>query len=179
MLVLTALLVVAATLTTQTAPIHESDRKDLLVIEGARDPAQIPEWLVWEYSFTLLHQWQGRDSGFTHDLRETLTTQEFGLLEREAVAQKTRQANRDSRGAKLFENHPYATTPPEVLAELNEQAYAIDLAYRREILAARDRLLQALGLESQAALMNWVAENKAAITSYVHKSDLKRWRSPE
>lgn len=168
-----------AAVITVTAPVQEFDRKDLLVIEGASQPAQIPEWLAWEYSFTLLQQWQGKDSGFTHDLRETLAPHEFELLEREAAAQRTRQANRDIRGTKLLEKYPYATTPPKVIAEVNEQAFAIDLAYRREILAARDRLLQAFSTESQAAVMNWVVENKAAITSYVHKSDLKRWRSPE
>ena len=101
------------------------------------------------------------------------------MLEREAVAQRTRQANRDSQGTKLFEKYPWATTPPDVLVKVNDEAYGIDLAYRREILAARDRLLQAFSIESQAALTTWVAENKAALTLYVQKSDLKRWRAPE
>lgn len=173
------LLVIAAAFMALTTPVQEPDRKDLLVIEGAREPAQIPEWLAWEYSFTLIHLWHGRDSGFTHGLRETLAPGEFALLEREGLAQKTRQADRDARGVKLFEKYPYDTTPPKVIAELNDRGYAIDLAYRREILASRDRLLQAFSTESQAALMSWVAENKADITAYVQKSDLARWRSPE
>ena len=66
-----------------------------------------------------------------------------------------------------------------MMAKANEEAFAIDLDYRREILATRDRLLQTFSTESQSTLMNWVVENKAAITAYVHKSDLTRWRSPE
>jgi hypothetical protein len=112
-------------------------------------------------------------------LRENLLPHEFELLEKEAEGQKVRQSNRDAQGTKLFEKYPYATTPPEVLAEVNDRAFAIDLAYRREILAARDRLLRAFSTESQTLLLNWVAENKAAITSFVQKSDLKRWRLPE
>jgi hypothetical protein len=176
--VFTTLLVIAATFVTQGGAVQEGG-KDLLVIEGAKDPAQIPEWLAWEFSFTLVQQWHGKDSGFTHDLREVLAANEFAMLEREAVAQRTRQAKRDSQGTKLFEKYPWATTPPDVLVKVNDEAYVIDLAYRREILAARDRLLQAFSIESQAALTTWVAENKAALTSYVQKSDLKRWRAPE
>jgi hypothetical protein len=155
------------------------DQKDVLVIDGAKDPGQIPEWLAWEYSFTLINQWQGRDNGFTHDLREAITPEEFALLEKEGTAHKLREARRASLGAKLMEKYPYETTDPKVVDRANQEAFAIELEYRRDILASRDRLLQALSTESQTVLLNWVAERKAAITSYVPKSDLKRWRSPE
>ena len=112
--------------------------------------------------------------------RESLSPGEFELLEKEALAHAAREARRETRGARLMEKYPNAATAdPAMLAKASDEAFAIDLEYRREILAARDRLLQALSTESQAALMNWVVENKAAITVYVHKSDLKRWRSPE
>jgi hypothetical protein len=175
-----ALLLLVATLVTQAAPAGVNKQAETLTVVGATQPAQIPEWLVWEYSLTLVKQWQGKDSGFTHDLRESLSPGEFELLEKEALAHAAREARRETRGARLMEKYPNtATTDPAILAKANDEAFAIDLEYRREILAARDRLLQALSTESQAALMNWVVENKAAITAYVHKSDLKRWRSPE
>lgn len=178
--VFTALLLIAAIFVTQTAPARENKQADTLTVEGATQPSQIPEWLVWEYSFTLLKQWQGKDSGFTHDLREALSAGEFELLEKEAVAHEARQTRRESRGARLMEKYPHATTTdPAVIAKATDEAFAIDLDYRREILASRDRLLQTFSTESQWALMNWVVENKAAITAYVHKSDLTRWRLPE
>jgi hypothetical protein len=178
--VILALLIIAATLAPQAAPAREKPQADTLTVVGATQPSQIPEWLVWEYSFTLLKQWQGKDSGFTHDLREALATREFELLEKEALAHAAREARREARAARLMEKYPQAAiTDPAIRAKANDEAFAIDLDYRREILASRDRLLQALGAESQAALMNWVVENKAAITAYVHKSDLIRWRSPE
>jgi hypothetical protein len=156
------------------------DQKDVLVIDGAKDPGQIPEWLAWEYSFTLINQWQGRDNGFTHDLREAVTPEEFALLEKEGTAHKARMARRASLGAKLVEKYPFeTTTEPKVIERGNEEAFAIELEYRRDILAARDRLLQTFSVASQAVLLNWVAENKTAITSHVPKSDLKRYRLPE
>ncbi len=176
----TALLVIAATFVTQAAPARENKQADILTFNGASQPSQIPEWLVWEHSFALLKQWQGRDSGFTHDLRVALSAGEFELLEKEAVAHAARQARREARGARLMEKYPHpTTTDPAMVAKANDEAFAIDLDYRREILASRDRLLQAFSTESQSALLNWVAENKAAITAFVHKSDLARWRSPE
>jgi hypothetical protein len=175
-----ALLVLVATLVTQAAPAGVNKQAETLTVVGATQPAQIPEWLVWEYSFTLVKQWQGKDSGFTHDLRESLSPGEFELLEKEALAHAAREARREVRGARLMEKYPNtATADPAILAKANDEAFAIDLEYRREILASRDRLLQALSTESQSALMNWVVENKVAITAYVHKSDLIRWRSPE
>ena len=92
----TALLVIVATLVTQAAPAGVNQQTDTLTVVGATQPAQIPEWLVWEYSFTLLKQWQGKDSGFTHDLRESLSPGEFELLEKEALAHAAREARRES-----------------------------------------------------------------------------------
>jgi hypothetical protein len=178
--VFTALLVIATTFVTQAAPARENKQADMLTFDGATQPSQIPEWLVWEYSFTLLKQWQGKDSGFTHDLREALSAGDFELLAKEADAHAARQARREARGASLMEKYPHTTTMgPEMIAKANDEAFAIDLDYRRQILASRDRLLQTFSTESQSALMNWVAENKAAITAHVHKSDLTRWRLPE
>jgi hypothetical protein len=175
-----ALLVLVATLVTQAAPAGVNKQAETLTVVGATQPAQIPEWLVWEYSLTLVKQWQGRDSGFTHDLREALSAEEFALLEKEALAHAARQTRREARGARLMEKYPHAATmDPAMSTKANDEAFAIDLEYRREILASRDRLLQTFSTESQSALMNWVVENKAAITAYVHKSDLTRWRSPE
>jgi hypothetical protein len=174
------LLVIAISVVVQAAPPTLADQKDVLIIEGATNPAQIPEWLAWEYSFTLLDQWRGRDSGFTHDLKEAVSPAEFELLEKEGATQQVRLARRGRLAAKLIDKYPYATTTdPKVIDRANEEVFAIELEYRRDILAGRDRLLQVFSTESQAVLLDWVAGNKAAITSHVPKSDLKRYRSPE
>jgi hypothetical protein len=160
--------------------VKELDKKDLIEIDGAKDPSLIPEWLAWEHSFMLLRDWHGKDSGFTHDLREALLPHEWELLDQEGLAQNTRQARRESRAAKWLEKYPYSTTTdPAIRAKANDEGFAIDLDYRREMLAARDRLLAAFSTESQVVLLNWLAENKTAITSFVRKTDLNRWRLPE
>ena len=89
---------------------RDTKQADTLTVVGATQPSQIPEWLVWEYSFTLLKQWQGKDSGFTHDLRETLSSGEFEILEKEALAHTAREARREARAATLMEKYPHAST---------------------------------------------------------------------
>ena len=65
------------------------------------------------------------------------------------------------------------------MARANDEAFAIDLDYRREMLDARDRLLAAFSSDSQVALFNWLQERKASVTAFVRKPDLERWRLPE
>ena len=174
------LLVVLALMGGAQGVMQELDKKDLLVIDGEKDPSQIPEWLAWETAFTLLQGWHGRDNGFTHDLRESLLPHEWELLEQEGLAQNTRQARREQRAAKWAQKYPYeTTTDPAVVAKANDEAFAIDLDYRREMLDARDRLLAAFSSDSQVALFSWLLERKASITAFVRKPDLERWRLPE
>ena len=47
--------------------VKELDKKNVIEIDGEKDPSLIPEWLAWEHSFILLREWHGKDSGFTHD----------------------------------------------------------------------------------------------------------------
>jgi hypothetical protein len=174
------LLVVLALMGGAQGVVQELDKKDLLVIDGEKDPSQIPEWLAWETAFTLLRDWHGRDNGFTHDLRESLLPHEWELLEQEGLAQNTRQARREARAAKWLEKYPYSTTTdPAVKAKADDEGFAIDLDYRREMLDGRDRLLAAFTSASQVALFNWLLERKVSITAFVRKPDLKRWRMPE
>ena len=173
-------LLLVALISSAQGGVRELDKKDLIEIDGAKDPSLIPEWLAWEHSFILLSDWHGKDSGFTHDLREALLPHEWELLDKEGLAHKTRQARRESRAAKWLEKYPHeTTTDPAAIAKANDEGFAIDLEYRREILDARDRLLAAFTTESHVVLLNWLAENKSAISSFVRKSDLKRWRLPE
>jgi hypothetical protein len=174
------LVVVLALMGGAQGVVQELDKKDLVVIDGEKDPSQIPEWLAWETAFTLLQGWHGRDNGFTHDLRESLLPREWELLEQEGLAQNTRQARREQRAARWAQKYPYeTTTDPAVVARANDEAFAIDLDYRREMLDARDRLLAAFSSDSQVALFNWLQERKASVTAFVRKPDLERWRLPE
>jgi hypothetical protein len=175
--ILTALLAVAPTVQTQ-AP--DATSSDIIIIDGKKDPSQLPEWAVWEQGFTIIAGWQGRDSGFTHDLRMALSKEEFEMLEREAGAQSERlnRAGREAEPLRVL----YAHRDPKdakLLASLNDRMQDINLKYRRATLEARNRLLEALSPESQSVLASWIGDIRAGIVARVAKADLERWRAPE
>ena len=157
-----------------------SSSSEIVVIEGRKNPSQIPEWVTWEHAFIILSAWRGKDSGFTHDLREGLSTEELDVLEREAAGQRERrdQAVREAEPLKA----EYAARDPadqKLLASLNDRMQDINLTYRRATLEARNRVLEALRPESQSLLLSWIGDIRADIVSRVPKADLERWRAPE
>jgi hypothetical protein len=153
---------------------------EIVVIDGKKNPSQLPAWVVWEHAFVLVAGWKGRDSGFTHDLRTALSAEEFGLLEREAAAQSQR-TDRAAREAEPL-RELYANRDPKdskLLASLNDRMQDVNIRYRRATLEARNRVLEALRPESQSVLASWIGEIRADIVSKVPKSELERWRAPE
>jgi hypothetical protein len=155
-------------------------QEDVIVIDGHKDPSKIPEWAAWEDGFMTIDGWIGRDSGFTHDLREALTSDEYSLLERESAAQSTRRAEAIREAERL---RPGLATldakDATTVKALTDRLHTIDLKYRRATLAARDRVLQALSPASQAVLQAWIERGKSTMVCTVPRSELAHWRSPE
>ena len=152
---------------------------DFLLIDGSKEPGQFPEWVTWEHGFMILAQWKGKDSGFNHDLRTLLTAAEFNALEREAGAQSDRRARFEAKAEALRKTLDVESGRKEAAETFDAQVFELELAYRREILAARDRLLKALSADSQAAVQSWMNELKHDMTARVPKGDLAHWRMPE
>jgi hypothetical protein len=164
----------------RTPAIPPQAAADIVVIDGKKDPSQLPEWLVWQQGFTILAGWRGKDSGFNHELREALSKEEFDVLEREALAQghRTEQATKEAEPLRAL----YDTRDPndqQLAATLDEKMYEVNLKYRRAILEARNRVLEALRPESQSVLLSWIGDIRTDIVSRVPKGELARWRAPE
>jgi len=164
------------------APLQSatSNTSDLVVIDGKKNPSQIPEWVTWEHAFLTVAGWRGKDSGITHDLRTMMTKEEFEALEGEAVRQSERMNHAEQEAAPLRER--YASRDPKdtkLLALLNDQMQDVNLRYRRATLEARNRLLERLSPASQSVLASWIGDIRAGIVSKVAKGDLERWRAPE
>jgi hypothetical protein len=163
----------------QAATNQTSGSDDVLLIDGRKEPGQIPEWVTWEHGFMILASWKGRDSGFNHDLREQLTASEFDALQREADAQHDRRARLEEKALALRKALDVDSGRKEAAEAFDAQAFEIELGYRREILAARDRLLDSMSPDSQAAVQSWMNDLKRDMTARVPKSDLAHWRLPE
>ena len=152
---------------------------DVLLIDGSKEPGQIPEWVTWEHGFMALAGWKGRDSGINHDLRAQLAPAEFDALERAAVAQSERRAMFETKADALRKALDVDSGRREAAEAFDTQAFELELAYRREILAARDRLLKALSADSQTVIQSWMNEFKHDISARVPTSELAHWRLPE
>jgi hypothetical protein len=153
---------------------------EVVVIDGSKNPSQVPEWLAWEQGFVVLAGWHGKDSGFNHDLRETLSKDEFDAFESEALSQDERRAKAEKEAEPLQTAYTKGNkNDKKLIGTLNEKIDAINLRYRRSILDARDRVLQALSPASQAVVLAWIGDIRSSISARVLKSELARWRAPE
>jgi len=163
----------------QASANQPSGASDVLFIDGSKEPEQIPEWVTWEHGFMALAGWKGRDSGINHDLRGQLTPAELDALERTAVAERERRTRFEAKADALRKALDVDSGRKEAAAAFDTQAFELELAYRRELLAARDRLLKALSADSQIVVQNWMNEFKHDISARVPKSELAHWRMPE
>jgi hypothetical protein len=153
---------------------------DIVVIDGKKNPSQLPEWLVWEHAFMQIGMLKGKETSFTQSLKEELSVQEYDFLEREALAQD-RRVEEAAKEAEPLQEQYQKGDPRDVklMSALNDQLQDLNLRYRRATLDARDRVLQALRLESQSAVLSWLGELRAGMVARVSKSELERWRAPE
>lgn len=171
----------ALSLTGFQEPTPESlEGAKYVTIDGSKDPASIPEWAAWEDGFMIVDAWRGKESGLTEDLRKVLTPAEMAALEKEAAARKQSRADMEAQGEKLKDALGIKGMPTDQqIIDFNERAYPMELAYRRGLLDARDRLLASFSAESQATLSSWVNDLKSNIKAYVPKANMERWRSPQ
>jgi Skp family chaperone for outer membrane proteins len=174
------LIAVVALLPAAQAQTAASASSDTMVIDGKKNPSQLPEWLVWEHGFMQIAMLKGKETSLTELLKEGLSAQEFELLEREAAAQDDRLEAAAKEAEPLREQ--YQKRDPEdtkLVSSLNERMQEVNLRYRRATLDARDRVLQTLRPESQSVVLAWLGELRAGIVARVSKSELERWRAPE
>lgn len=169
-----------AILTVSPLQPASSNASDIVVIDGKKNPSQIPEWVTWEHAFLTVAGWRGKDSGITHELRTMMAKEEFEALEGEAVRQSERMNHAEQEAAPLRERYASRDRKDtKLLALLNDQMQDVNLRYRRATLEARNRLLERLSPESQSVLASWIGDIRAGIVSRVAKADLERWRAPE
>lgn len=169
-----------ALLSTGQAPAPDPAFSDILVIDGKKNPAQLPEWLVWEQAFIQIAMLKDKDTSITLTLKQGLSADEFDRLEQEAL-QQDRRLEKAVKEAEPLQEQFTKRDPNDlkVMSWLNDQMQDLNVRYRHTTLDARDRVMQALRPESQQILYDWLGEIRASIVARVSKRDLERWRAPE
>jgi hypothetical protein len=144
---------------------------EMVHIDGAKSPELIPQWHVWGFAFRVI---AGGPKAIPSVVLVHLTKDEADLLHREAaVDQKNDEACQD----RVLRLVPLLSTPEA--KTVNEKTREINLDCRWQTLRARDRVLQGMSAEGQAALTNWVESNKTGMRVSIPKNELDFFRQPQ
>ena len=147
------------------------------VVDGSRTPEAIPEWLAWEGGFqTLLLVSARRDSNFTSDLRQALSEDEMAVLQRAAEQHRAAHTRASESAGRLRQK---LAADPSRRQAVADELHAVNLQYRRAVLAARDEALGRLRGPAQSAVLAWIDEVRTTIKFTVPKSELEQFRMPQ
>jgi hypothetical protein len=168
--VLVAVIVGAATAHVPTqAP---SAKGEVVVIDGAKNPEQIPQWYVWGYAFRI----------FSGGPRE-LPTSVWYLVSKEERQLVMKQADgvqkSDTECAERAIRTHGLLKQGESLTSVDTKMHAITVECRWKTLHARDRILEGLNPEARIALIKFVEDCKQGITVTIPKNGLARYFEPQ
>jgi hypothetical protein len=144
---------------------------EMVQIDGAKNPELIPQWHTWGFAFRVI---AGGPKAIPSVVLIHLTKDEADLLHREAEADQKNDEECQRRVMRLV---PLLSTPEATT--VNEKTREINLDCRWQTLRARDRVLQGMAAEGQAALTSWVESNKTGMQVSVPKAELDFFRQPQ
>jgi hypothetical protein len=167
-----ALLLVSGVLAPQ--PSQYAAAKDIIHIDGQKNPELIPEYVLWEHGFGGLAII--KEQNLLVALASLpLSPEDLALVWKEAALQKAREEHSATEQRKRRDAlKAQGVKPGQLLLELQK----VILDYRWSVLDARDRLLAAMTPEGQAVLVAWVEARRAKITASVSKADWEFFRQP-
>ncbi len=163
------------------APVSHTQRAvavkpvEWIVIDGAKEPWLLPEWLVWENAFsgiyTIRHK---RLEGSPLDAL-AVTPSELKQIEEAAVWHDAHHDACEERQKKETAMRRAAWKPAADV--LNRQREVI-LDCRRQVLNRVDPLLGGMSGDGRIALLAYVDSTKSGMWSRVAKSELEFYRQP-
>jgi hypothetical protein len=146
----------------------------VVVLDGSATPEAIPDHWVWRDAFYFLEMAKRRDLAVVFE-RLALPERELAILLAEAVAQPAR----DEACARRIETRREALVAQGVKADALAQAFADDtLECRQRDLEARDRVLRALGPDSQVQVRAWIEEHRRTLKVTVPADELELFKRP-
>jgi hypothetical protein len=174
-----------------TAP----DAKDMIEIDGAKEPHRIPEWSAWRNAFELLAGGTTKDH-LPSSLTPLVSAADVDLIFHAIDASKKNDAAYDEHRVKMFHRllevraacDRQEPTDQKRLACQREKGGQVaapfpeyEIAYRQRILDLRDRLLQQLDKREavQAALVAWVSDQKKGIRVVMLKTEEAHYQRPQ
>jgi hypothetical protein len=131
----------------------------------------LPEWAMWEYAFRLM---AGGPKELPSSVHHVVSDAERAMVLAEADAHQRRDAACQGRILKL---QPLVLTEPPDIVNAKQREIQIDC--RWQTLHARDRVLERLGPEGRAALIQFVESLKAGTKVTVSRRELAHYQRPQ
>lgn len=131
-------------------------------IDGAKTPELVPEWLRWEMFLVRTSQLVISPVDRAPEVlnnRLFLPSVEVAALQTEGKLQNARRKQLEDATRVVFDTFDRNGKPPDqVLKGLHQASFELQLRYRGEVLAARDRVLATVLPESALAIDRWIRE---------------------
>lgn len=166
---------VILTLSCATA-VHTQPSPDLTLIDGAKNPELIPEYLMWSTaldSIALLAEHNAVEHGPLKALLSSISASDAELVLAEAAEHTKRAEACHQRGLRIVE-----AMKGQEIDKLEKAMKANTLACREALLDATDRLLARLSPEGRTALTAWVLAERRKVKAWIVKTDLDFFRQP-
>jgi hypothetical protein len=164
-------LALVAGLSTTPAAQKPPPGDDMVTIEGSKNPELIPQWSAWEFAFRLI---AGGPKQLPATVYEVVSKEQGALVMAAAEADQRREAACRERISKL---RPLLRTAKASV--INAKQADIQLDCRSQTLRIRDRLLEQLPPEGQAALIAFVESLKAGTNVTVSRRELSHFQKPQ
>jgi hypothetical protein len=154
-------------------PSSLSPSRGMIEIDGAQHPELLPEYLIWTQGFSRLAAIKRDDMTIALDTLQ-LAPRDADLAFAEAAKQDERDRRCSDQTRRIME--ATRTAKPEKIEAAVRPAI---LECRWEVLAAKDRLLDAMSPEGRATLVNWMLDARKGMKAYIPKSDLEFFKQPK
>ena len=172
------------------------DPKDMILIDGAKEPHRIPEWSAWQSAFRLMRHDKTRDDLPT-ELYYLVTPADVALILAAIRASNDNDAALERRGTELYTKLLGVRQACDAKEDTKEKRTACfiregnvvsrgwrdeEIEFRQRTLDIRDQLLAQLekggSLEVKLALVAWVEARKADLKAYIHRPNLDHYYRP-
>ena len=166
--------VIGVVLTLCCAAAAQSIPPGFVEIDGAKNPEQIPEHLMWSTGFETIGFLTGK--GITSEgplTRLQLSPADQKLLTEEVGRFKERRAECHQTGLRI-----QSAMKGQEVQKIEEAMKANTLECRTTMLESKDRLLTRMSPEGAAALATWMLNERTKIKALIPKADLEFYRLP-
>lgn len=166
---------VTLTLSCATA-VHTQPSPNLTLIDGAKNPELIPEYLMWSTaldSIKLLAEHNVVEHGPLKALLSSLSASDREMVVAEAAEHSRRREDCHQRGLRIV-----AAMEGQGVDKLEKAMKANTLACREVLLDKVERLLARLTPEGRTALTTWVLAERRHVKAWIVTTDLDFFRQP-